>query len=159
MKKMKKSKNVGFWRKLIFPKKVRPPDFKKIGPRAWNHQKWRKTIKTKSEKKNKKNIKFLSPSVRGPVSAALRLRPWRAASARAEMLQISYFQWTSPGRGLKGNGHSLHTKVSGSQRIRRNRSREYDSEFAWVTGFPNRWPDRTTETNELRNFIQNFIKK
>ena len=28
-----------------------------------------------------------------------------------------------------------------------------------VTGFPNRWPDRTTETNELRNFTQNFVKK
>ena len=28
-----------------------------------------------------------------------------------------------------------------------------------VTGFPNRWPDRTTETNELKNFIQNFIQK
>ena len=33
-------------------------------------------------------MKFLSPAVRGPVSAALRLRPWRAASARAEMLKF-----------------------------------------------------------------------
>ena len=31
--------------------------------------------------------------------------------------------------------------------------------FSRGDGFPNRWPDRTTETNELRNFIQNFVKK
>ena len=30
---------------------------------------------------------------------------------------------------------------------------------SFVTGFPNRWPDRTTETTELRNFTQRFVKK